>query len=141
MVLGSLMAVAGIVLLTVAVLMERDGSGRFWGLIGAAFGCFLGGSGGLLGAWNSYRQLEGREDLMNSADWHWLDTAIALYTGVGVALFTSALAFSQTWGQATIQALLTLSAIIAFQGILFFVIRALARRATRHEFRETGRDR
>jgi predicted Ser/Thr protein kinase len=128
MVLGSLLVAAGIVLLTIAVLTQQLGSGRFWGFMGGAFGCVLGGCGSIAGTWNSYRQLEGRGDLMNSADWNWLDTIFVFYTGIGVALFAAALAFSQVWGKVTIQTLLTLSAIVVFQGILLLVSRGLARR-------------
>ncbi len=128
MVAGSLVVATGMGLIAVAVLTQPLGTARFWGLMGGAFGCILGGCGGVLGSWNSYRHVEGREDLMNSGRWNWLDTLIGLYTAIGVMLFVITLAFSQIWGNATIQTLLTVSAIVAFQGVLFLVSRGLVRR-------------
>jgi serine/threonine protein kinase len=57
-VLGCLTLAGGAALAAFALLTESPASGEFWGWMGGAFACFLGGSGALIGALHSYRQSE-----------------------------------------------------------------------------------
>jgi predicted Ser/Thr protein kinase len=56
-VLGGLTLAVGVALAAYAAAAESPAAGQFWGWMGAALGCFLGGGGALIGAVNSFRQL------------------------------------------------------------------------------------
>ncbi len=131
MVISGLSMAAGVALIGLAFLLDSPGTGSFWGWMGGAFGCIFGGLGGLAGSWNSYRQIEGAGDLMQSPDWTWLDKALAGYTVLGVITFVSGLVVSPWANWPTTYSLTLLGGMIVFQGGLFLVFRALARRAAR----------
>jgi hypothetical protein len=136
MVFSALIITAGLAALVYAVMSRLAGSGAFWGWMGAAFGCIIGGAGALLGCWNTYRQLEGAGDLMQSPDWTWLDHVLLGYGAVGLAA-TLAVAFGHPWfARPTVTALLTLGGTVIFQSGLFLIIRALMRRAARQAQRQ-----
>jgi predicted Ser/Thr protein kinase len=129
MVLGGLAMAAGVALGVYALLTVPIGSGGFWGWMGGALGCFLGGGGSLLGSWNSFRQLAGAGDLLRAPGRTWLDYLMWAYTLTGVGLAGAALAvfFQVAAITPTVQALLTLGGMMVFQGILFLVCRGLMR--------------
>ena len=56
---GGLTMVVGVALAACAMLTASPSSGDFWGWIGGAIGCFVGGGGALVGAINSYRSMSG----------------------------------------------------------------------------------
>jgi cytochrome c-type biogenesis protein CcmH/NrfG/predicted Ser/Thr protein kinase len=129
MVLSGLAVTAGIVMTVFAILTQPVGSGGFWGWMGGALGCIIGGGGSLAGCWNSYRQMEGHEDLMKSPDWTWLDQTLVGYTMLGVAAVVAGIVLHSSAGWTTTYSLLDLGGIVVFQGVLFLVIRGLTRRA------------
>jgi serine/threonine protein kinase len=129
MVLGGLMMAAGVAVGVYALLSAPIGSGGFWGWMGGALGCFLGGGGSLLGSWNSFRQFAGEGDLLGAPGRTWLDYLMWAYTLTGMGLAAAALAvfFQVEAITPTVQALLTLGGMMVFQGILFLVFRGLMR--------------
>ena len=54
---GGLTMAAGVALAAFAMLTASPSSGEFWGWMGGATGCFVGGGGALVGAINSYRSM------------------------------------------------------------------------------------
>jgi tRNA A-37 threonylcarbamoyl transferase component Bud32 len=133
MVFSGLIVAGGLVALAWAVLTTPVGSGGFWGWMGGAFGCLIGGAGSLAGCWNTYRQLEGAEDLMRSPRWTWLDTVLLVFDSVGALTFLAALVFSPWLNWESAYSLVVLGGIMLFQGTLFLIIRGLMRRAARQE--------
>ncbi len=128
--LGMLSMMAGVALAVYALLTQDTNSGAFWGWMGGALGCFIGGGGTLLGGWNSYRQLEGAGDLMNSLERTWLDWLMMVYTLLGVASITGGIAahyLCRAW--VVSYSLVLLGGMMVFQGVLFLYWRALARRS------------
>ena len=123
------MMAAGVAVGVYALLTVPIGSGGFWGWMGGALGCFLGGGGSLLGSWNSFRQLAGAGDLLRAPGRTWLDYLMWTYTLTGMGLAAAALAvfFQVAAITPTVQALLTLGGMMVFQGILFLVFRGLMR--------------
>src|SRR5205085_2300616 len=57
MMVFSVLVIAGGLVCLVLSFLETPDSGGFWGWMGGALGCILGGLGSLAGCWNSYRQL------------------------------------------------------------------------------------
>ena len=138
MVLGALTVTAGVVLAIVAVVTQSPGSGSFWGWMGGAFGCIFGGGGALLGTWNSYRQLSGRPNLMNSPDSTWFDNLVLTYIIAGMLCIIVGFATLPWVGRPTTHFFLLLGALITLQGILFLTIRLLKRRAAQEELAARG---
>ena len=54
---GGLTMAAGVALAAFAMLTASPRSGEFWGWMGGAIGCFVGGGGALVGTINSYRSM------------------------------------------------------------------------------------
>jgi predicted Ser/Thr protein kinase len=133
LVVSLLMMAAGLVLLVADVMTQRIDSGEFWGWVGGAFGCLIGGAGSLLGTWNSYRQMEGAADLMSRPDWTWLDRVIGGYGLLGLLVVVLALAVAPWPSWEATYSLLLLGGIVTFQGGLFLGTRALLRRAAMQE--------
>ncbi len=134
MVFGALGVAAGLGLMVFAFLTDSPGSQTFWGWMGGAMGCLIGGAGSLAGTWNSYRQLEGAPDLLEAPHHTWFDRVIGGYTLVGIAAIATALLLSLwfPWYPAC-YGLALLGGIVAFQVVLFLVIRGLLRRAKLQE--------
>jgi hypothetical protein len=128
LVVGAIVIAAGGVQFGVALLNYPAGSNEFWGWMGGAIGCIVGGLGAVFGTWNSYRQLEGSGDLMHQPTWNFLDRIMAGYGMIGLAALAVALAFASRLSQTSVQALLLLGGMIVFQSALFLGIRFLARR-------------
>jgi tRNA A-37 threonylcarbamoyl transferase component Bud32 len=133
MVFSGLIVAAGLAILAYAVLTTPPGSGGFWGWMGGAFGCIIGGLGSLAGCWNTYRQLEGAEDLMRSPRWTWLDKCLLVFDGLGATTFLAGLISSPWLSWTSAYSLLLLGGIVLFQGTLFLIIRGLMRRAAQQE--------
>jgi tRNA A-37 threonylcarbamoyl transferase component Bud32 len=133
MAFSGLIVAGGLGALAFAVLTTTPGSGGFWGWMGGAFGCIVGGLGSLAGCWNTYRQLEGAEDLMRSPRWTWLDKALLVYGGLGAIAFLVGLVLSPWLNRVSAYSLLLLGGIVLFQGALFLIIRGLMRRAAQQE--------
>jgi hypothetical protein len=101
--------------------------------MGGAFGCIFGGGGSLAGCWNTYRQLEGADDLMWSPSWTWLDKGSLVYGILGAILFLTGLILAPWLNWTSAYSLLVLGGIVLFQETLFLVIRGLMRRAVQHK--------
>ena len=56
-VMGGLTLALGVALVAFAILTASPNRGEFWGWMGGAFGCFVGGGGALVAAINSYRSM------------------------------------------------------------------------------------
>jgi hypothetical protein len=89
-----LVMTAGVGLAVLAFVREDVGSSPFWGWMGAAFGCLIGGAGGVAGSWNSYRQMTGRGDFMSDPGTTPFDRALGVYTLLGVLVL---MATGVTW--------------------------------------------
>ncbi|MGA2255383.1 MAG: serine/threonine-protein kinase [Thermoguttaceae bacterium] len=126
---GLLVVAAGVVCTALAFVLEEPGSNEFWGWMGGALGCIVGGLGACAGCWNSYRQLTGAPDLMYSPRWTWLDKCLAVYAILGVFALAAVLGVSAS--RTTVQALLTIGGMMVLQGGLFLLIRAVLRQAVR----------
>jgi hypothetical protein len=122
-----LVVAAGAVLAALAFVLAAPGGNEFWGWMGGAFGCMVGGLGSLAGCWNTYRQLAGGANIMYASHWTWLDQGVAAYTTAGA--LTLGAAFSLSASRVTMQALLTIGGMMIFQGGLFLIIRAVLRRS------------
>ena len=119
---------AGLALGVLAFIYATPGTGPFWGWMGAAFGCFFGGGGGMVGSYNSYRQLTGRGDMMHAPGHTPLDRVLRAYTVLGVLILAAA---AITWRSAnaeTRHALLLLGGLVTIQGLLFVIARTATRR-------------
>jgi tRNA A-37 threonylcarbamoyl transferase component Bud32 len=101
---------------------------EFYGLLGAAFGCTVGGLGSLGGTWNTYRQWAGKEDWMESASRTWLDRAMFLYLLVAIVglLSTSDLRLAAlfNFNRQTAFFVAVTCGIMAGQAVLFLLYRA-----------------
>jgi serine/threonine protein kinase len=128
MLIGGLTMAAGVALTVFAILSESPQSGQFWGWMGGAFGCLFGGSGALIGAINSYRQIAGNGDLMTASGSNWLDRVLVGYALLGVATIVAAVAWSSL-GSAGRYSMLLLGAIVVGQSALFWGLRRPYRRA------------
>jgi hypothetical protein len=132
LVIGAIVVAVGGVLVGVA-LLHHAGSNEFWGWMGGAIGCIVGGLGAVFGTWNSYRQLEGAGDVMRQATWNIFDRVMAGYGTIGLASLVAALGLASRLSPLSIQALLLLGGMIVLQAGLFLGIRFLARRAAQAE--------
>jgi len=133
MLLCAMSIAGGAVLFGIALIKLPVGSPGFWGWIGAAFGCFLGGAGGLIGIWNTYRSLEGLPDWIADPQRNTLDRYIYGIALLGALLMASGLAASPWINDTSVYAVELLGGILVFQAALFLPIRALMRRAARQE--------
>lgn len=133
MVFSLLVITAGFAALAWAVLTTAVGSNEFWGWFGGAFGCIVGGGGSLAGTWNTYRQIEGKLDLMAAPGWTWLDRVLGIYALSGLSCLIAALILVRWLNEATTYALFLIGSIVLFQGALFTGIRALVRRSVRQK--------
>ncbi len=124
-----LVVIAGLVLLLFASVSQQPGTQEFWGWIGGALGCLLGGLGSLAGCWNGYRQLAGADDLMHSPRWTWFDSGAAVLGGSGLAALIAAAASYSVVSWTTTQALLSIGGALFLIGGLFIVNRAVLRTA------------
>jgi hypothetical protein len=108
-----------------AFIFATPGGGPFWGWMGGAFGCILGGLGSLVGCMNSYRQLCGGEDLLQSRHWTWFDTAITAIGILGAVtlLFGVLYAFTPSGITPTVHAASLGGSILLFQALIFSLIR------------------
>jgi predicted Ser/Thr protein kinase len=120
--LGALTMAVGVALAVYALWSESPQSGQFWGWMGGAFGCFFGGGGALIGAINSYRQIDGAGDLMTTIGWTWLDRVLGGYALLGGITIVAALAGSP-FGPAARYSMLLLGAMVAGQSALFWMLR------------------
>jgi serine/threonine protein kinase len=134
MVFGALVIAGGVVSLVIGLVKESPSSHAFWGWMGSAAGCILGGAGALVGTWNNYRQLGGRADLFAEPNRTWLDDAIHGLTLIGILTVAAAMVLSNwvSWYPAC-YFLVLMGGIVTFQGVLFMVIRAVMRHAARQE--------
>jgi predicted Ser/Thr protein kinase len=116
----------------VATLVYAWVTGTLWQYFGAWMGsfvgCFVGGAGGLIGSWNSYRRLEGRGDLMEQGKRTWLDHIVLVYGVVGAMAFLTAASFGVWLGEAVTQTLYLIGALMAIQGFAFLSYRSAVRR-------------
>src|SRR5262245_55159061 len=76
MVLGVIVATAGLAAAVYGFANFPLLSGPWWGCMGAAFGCVGGGFGSFAGSYNTYRQMGGAVDLMKSPETTWFDWTI-----------------------------------------------------------------
>ena len=123
---GGLTMAVGVALAAFAVLTESPNSGVFWGWMGGAFGCFVGGGGALIGAVNSYRQLAGAADLMTSSGTNWLDRLLQGYGLLGCVALVVALTWNTLAPPARYSVAL-LGSIMVIQAVWMSLVRASIR--------------
>ncbi|MFN0019937.1 MAG: serine/threonine-protein kinase [Pirellulaceae bacterium] len=103
-------------------------TGDSLGYFGAAFGCIVGGVGGLFGTLNTYRQMAGGPDWMETEYRTWLDRLMLGYLFLGVGMLLLGWMQSSNVSSADDvrmgSALLVLGWIVMIQGALFLVYRA-----------------
>lgn len=133
MLVCALLFASGVVLIVIAAIRFPIGSGAFWGWVGAAFGFLFGGGGGMLGAWNSYRALEGLPDWMAEGKRNVFDRFIYAIGGLGLVLMVTGLIAAPWMTVISVYALELLGGILVFQMAIFISIRSLMRRAARQE--------
>lgn len=143
--LGRLLLVAGMLVVSLLIigvgimfgvlppmlnLSKNDSVGYF----GAALGCIIGGLGSLLGTTNTYRQMAGKADWMETEYRTWLDRVMLGYLLFGVAMLLVGWMQSSNVSSADDRkmgtALLVLGWIIVIQAVLFLIYRATAGRAS-----------
>ncbi|MBC7852960.1 MAG: serine/threonine protein kinase, partial [Pirellulaceae bacterium] len=111
-------------------LAPNDGMRYF----GAAVGCIIGGLGSLLGTMNTYRQMAGKADWMETEYRTWLDRVMLGYLLFGVGMLLLGWMQSSNVSSADDvkmgSGVLVLGWIIVFQAILFLVYRATVGRAS-----------
>jgi hypothetical protein len=132
LVFSGLIIATGFASLVVALLTTSPGSIAFWAWMGGTVGCIIGGAGALAGCWNTLRQLQGAENLMNSPRWTWLDRALLVYGSLGAITILAGLIFWSRLNGTSLYGLLLLGNMFLFQGALFMIIRGRLRRAARH---------
>jgi hypothetical protein len=124
-----LIVACGCVICALAFVVSGPGAGEFWGWMGGAIGCTIGGLGSFFGTWNTYRQLAGDDDMMQSPRWTWFDTSTALLAGGGALLLLFGLMNAFGRMTTTAQGALTIGGVLLFQGGLFQLIRWPTRKA------------
>ncbi|MCX5684515.1 MAG: serine/threonine-protein kinase [Planctomycetota bacterium] len=119
----------------VAALVYAWATGTLWQYFGAwmgsVVGCVVGGAGGVIGSWNTYRRLEGRGDLLEQGRRTWLDHIVLVYGVAGALAFLAAASFGVRLGEGVTQALYLLGALMAIQGFAFLSYRSAVRRHSR----------
>jgi hypothetical protein len=133
MVFSALCMTAGAVMAVIALVMIPIGSAGFWGWMGGACGCFFGGGGGLLGCWNTYRQMEGRSDMLLEQGRNLLDRCMLAMLCIGLALAVAAVSVSPWATSDMVWGGLLIGGILIFQSLIFVVLRALLRRGATQE--------
>jgi hypothetical protein len=131
MVMGVLMMTAGVAA-GIYGLVEFPGlSGGWWGWMGAAFGCVVGGFGSTAGSYNTYRQMTGAEDLMRSPRVTWFDWVMRGYLALGLVLIALGLVDYPDGDPSPVSnwPLFLLGAVATFQSALFLLWRMLIRPA------------
>ncbi len=112
-------------LLPFVLMLPKSGS---FGFFGAGFGCFIGGLGSLLGTLNTYRQMSGKPDWMETEYRTWLDRIMLVFLLVGIAMLLFGWMSSSNVSSADDvrigTGLMVLGSIIVFQGVLFLAYRA-----------------
>jgi len=129
--LGLLICVAGVAMIVGGSYASEIGSGPWWGFFGGGLGCLLGGLGALVGAWNSYRQLEGRRNLTEEPGWTPVDFGMFLLGVLGALGLVAGLVVAGRNGWWSGYPFLLLGGILSFQASLFLGFRALMRRSHR----------
>jgi predicted Ser/Thr protein kinase len=130
-VISGLCMLAGLGVVVYAFSHYALSSNEFWAWMGGALGAFLGGGGGVLGTYNSYRQTKGSGNLMEDPNWTALDWGFVVYGALGLLLM--ALAMVPGLGYAAWYSFLNLGGLLVFQGVLFVVIRVAMRRMARQK--------
>jgi tRNA A-37 threonylcarbamoyl transferase component Bud32 len=120
--MGGLTMAVGVALAVFAILTESPQSGQFWGWMGGAFGCIIGGGGALIGAINSCRQIAGAGELMTAIGCTWLDHILGGYAMLGGATIGAALVWSSL-GSAARYSMLLLGAVMVGQSAPFWALR------------------
>ncbi len=138
MALSALLVAVGIGMLVVAFLMIPIGTGGFWGWIGGAFGCYLGGAGGLLGGWNTYRAMEGLPDWLVEGHTNTFDRYMLAITSLGATSIFAGVATSRWISLASVWGLVLLGGVLLLQGGLFVTLRSLMKRAASQEQDQTA---
>ena len=127
MVLGMLMIGGGLALAIAGLLIDAGEAFR-WSLIGSGIGVAVGGAGSFFGSYNSYRQLGGAVDLMRSPDVTWFDYVMRVYLLIGFGAFVCGVLLAPTGEEKMLWvSLVTVGAILSFQGALFVLWRWGAR--------------
>jgi tRNA A-37 threonylcarbamoyl transferase component Bud32 len=133
MVFSALCMAAGAAMAVIAVVMIPIGSAGFWGWMGGACGSFFGGGGGLLGCWNTYRQMEGRSDMLVEQGRNLLDRCVLAMLCMGLALVIAAVSVSPWASSDMVWGGLLIGGVLTFQSLIFVVLRALLRRGIRQQ--------
>jgi serine/threonine protein kinase len=127
LVVSGIVITAGLALAALAFARHPAGSNEFWGWMGGAIGCVVGGAGAATGSWNTYRQLLGRGDLMTAPGHTALDRALEWYTTLGAATLVAVAAAWRAIGPQTRHAALLIGGLVFLQGVLFLAVRATTR--------------
>jgi predicted Ser/Thr protein kinase len=127
MVLGVLLMSAGLAAGVYALLNFPGFSGEWWGWMGGAFGCIVGGFGSAAGSYNTYRQMSGAVDLLRSPSVTWFDWVMRGYFLLGIVLLVIALAMFDSAPWDAFLPTLLLGGIATFQAVLFLLWRAFTR--------------
>jgi serine/threonine protein kinase len=131
MVTGILMMVAGLALGIYGILNFSGSTNSLWAWVGSGFGCLVGGFGATAGSYNSYRQLNGAQDLMRSPEVTWLDWVMRGFFLFGLLLLTLGLTLfvvqPPNLGWRTAYFCLLLGGISSLQAGSFLIWRALTR--------------
>ncbi|MEX2174011.1 MAG: serine/threonine-protein kinase [Pirellulaceae bacterium] len=126
MVAGVLMMTGGLAAGIYGLVNYPGFSQDFWGWAGGGFGCVVGGFGSIAGSYNTYRQMNGAEDLMRSPRVTWFDWVMRVYLVLGIVTLVGGLALiDPVRTEQSGRALITLGAIAIFQAILFLTLRSM----------------
>ena len=127
---GSLLAVGGFAVSFVGLVYQPGGPQMLGAWLGSGFGCLFGGLGACFGAWNTYRQMEGAPDFMESPHVNLFDWITVAWGVLGIGMLAAALA-AQSWHIDLRWGLALIGGIVTFQSALFGVLRGLTRRGAR----------
>ena len=117
MVLGMAMMGAGLALTVVPFFIPWQLD--VWPFFGAGVGTLIGGAGAFFGSYNSYRQLAGGIDLMNSPTHTWFDYVLLGYSALGVLIMLPGIhGLLDDPGEEHIYPMLLTGGIMAFQGFM-----------------------
>ena len=127
MLLGVLMMGGGLATLVYAAIVVVQGDwvvDQIWAVIGAGFGCLVGGFGLVAGSYNTYRQMAGAEDLMRSPRTTWFDWVMRGYLALGLLLLAAGMFFiDPVYTEGIGNALLLIGGIATLQGAVFVLWR------------------
>jgi hypothetical protein len=129
MVVGAFMMAAGLAFGIYALTTQPMFDGGFWGTMGAAFGCVMGGFGSLAGSYNTYRQLAGAVDVMRAPGVTWFDWSMGGFFGFGLVLLVVGVIASIIEGRPgnVGYGFLLIGGIMSFQAALFLFWRVFLR--------------